>query len=265
MVVLGSFHSQLFDADKDEIQNKYIRQLHTSIYSSNTTHKSNWSFKEQSQWERGVQVLIAAIWNLSKGKTKMHTFQSTPLNCIKMEFSHTPQSMHTLFQYNKNNPSCIPVTFHCDGNLHDYMWQIKLDWLNLIDLGFRRVQIMFLNKRNFINFLSEGKRVIKYHLPLQAENLSQEVLHIPSLPESYPLSSTDSNCSLKISPLSLCPVLVLFLFWPFQANRTILWSQGYCRTKRAQPLHSLSLVACSYEDLGIEAYYTVIFTVRHPG
>lgn len=27
----------LTDADKDEIQNKYIRQLHTSIYSSNTT------------------------------------------------------------------------------------------------------------------------------------------------------------------------------------------------------------------------------------
>lgn len=73
-------------------------------------------------------------------------------------------------------------------------------------------------------------------------------LHINFLPEAYPLSSTDSNCSLKISPLSLCPALILFLFLPFHASRIII-----IRLKRPQPLHLLNLATSSHEDLGIES------------
>lgn len=63
-------NSWLFDTDKDKIQNKYIKWLCIGIYSSN--RPSNWSSKGQSQWEHGDHVLIAAIWYLGKGKTKMH-------------------------------------------------------------------------------------------------------------------------------------------------------------------------------------------------
>lgn len=53
----------------------------TDIYSSNTT--SNWTFKGQSQWECGDQVLIAAMWYLGKGKRKRRA--SNTLDCDSVQ------------------------------------------------------------------------------------------------------------------------------------------------------------------------------------
>lgn len=139
---------------------------------------------------------------------KMHTFQSPQLNCIKMEFNHSPQSMFTPFPYNPKQ-----------SQLYIYYS------INRLRLWFCAVNLILYSEgplRKLQFFSSEGRCVIRHVYQCNLRTFFSQL---------YPLSSTNSNWSLKICPLSLCLALILFLFQPFQATGSFYDHNGGLRTK----------------------------------